>query len=341
MTYEIYFLSLFLLNFFLIFKFKYFTEKLNIYDYPNHRKIHLKPTPLFGGTIIFSNILIFFILLLLLGEPETHGLFGIFSNKQYFATLLTFNLFFFLGLYDDKYPLSSNKKLVFQFLILFFLVYYDPSLPVKKLDFLFIDDLNLNRSSTFFTVICFLFLINIMNMFDGINLQSSIVYFFIILFLLINNSYNIFLYTLLISLIFFSYLNFQGKTFLGDSGSLILALSVGYIFLKDYNLLNVTYLENFICFILFPALDALRLFLARIIKGKHIFTPDKRHIHHLLVSAIGYNKTIITILIIYTFIFILTYTSILPPYLNLYFVTILYFIFFIYLESRVKRKVSK
>ena len=58
-----------------------------------------------------------------------------------------------------------------------------------------------------------------------------------ILFLLFLNIMFFFFYSLLvnilvITLICFSYLNFKNKTFLGDSGSLLLAFIISYFFIK-------------------------------------------------------------------------------------------------------------
>ena len=79
-------------------------------------------------------------------------------------------------------------------------------------------------------------------MFDGINLQSSLYSLFIF--------FNIMFYTnsllvniLVITLICFSYLNFKNKTFLGDSGSLLLAFVISYFFINLYNLNYITYAD--------------------------------------------------------------------------------------------------
>ena len=57
--------NLILLNIFLISIFFFFLNPIakifNLYDFPENRKIHEKPTPLVGGLIIYSIILINFL----------------------------------------------------------------------------------------------------------------------------------------------------------------------------------------------------------------------------------------------------------------------------------------
>lgn len=335
MKYLIFFVILITINTILIYNYKFISKLINIYDYPNFRKIHSTPTPLIGGVIIFINIIFFFIYFEIFSSSILHLLIEIHSFKHLYLTLTIYSSLFFLGLYDDKYPIAPNKKLAFQLIFIGFFIYFDQSLAIKNLDIFFIENVSLNRISLVFTLICVIFFLNIMNMFDGINLQSSIIYFFLLLFLIIHSNYEIFLSVVLISLIFFSCLNYKGKIFLGDSGSYLLALSIAHIFLKDYNnYLGTINLENFLCFLIFPAFDSLRLFINRIVKGKNIFSPDKKHLHHLLLFLIGYRKTILLIFIIYLGIFSLTNLNLFEPYINFLIISILYFLIFIYINYK-------
>ena len=42
-----------------------------------------------------------------------------------------------------------------------------------------------------------------------------------------------------------------------------------------------------------PGLDLIRLFFERIKKGKHPFSSDARHFHHLLLKKYNKNKTLL------------------------------------------------
>ena len=82
--------------------------------------------------------------------------------------------FFLIGIYDDKYNLSANKKLFLNFFIILFIILLDDSLVIKKLNFSFFDNpIYLKSFSHLFTVLCILLFLNALNMFDGINLQAA------------------------------------------------------------------------------------------------------------------------------------------------------------------------
>ena len=96
---------------------------------------------------------------------------------------------------------------------------------------------------------------------------------------------------ILISLLFFLYLNHFNKAFLGDSGSILLAFLFSYFFIKFYNQINLIKTDQIVLFMLIPGLDLMRLFITRIYKGKLPFSPDRNHLHHILQSK---NNLIIT-----------------------------------------------
>ena len=51
---------LIVINLVIILNYKYLTNKINVLDFPNEkRKIHSNPTPIFGGIIVFINIIFF------------------------------------------------------------------------------------------------------------------------------------------------------------------------------------------------------------------------------------------------------------------------------------------
>jgi len=129
-------------------------------------------------------------------------------------------------------------------------------------------------------------------MFDGINLQSSFYSLIIFLVLLIFYIDSLFIKILLIFFIFYSYLNYKNKTFLGDSGSLLTAFIIGYLFIKLYNLKQIQYADEIFIFMMIPGLDMIRLFFKRILLNKNPFKPDRLHLHHLLISKFSNKKTI-------------------------------------------------
>ena len=155
-------------------------------------------------------------------------------------------------------------------------------------------------------------------MFDGINLQSGlyIIFFLIILFFKLN--YNIIFLQLTIILLFFLYLNYTSKIFMGESGINFLGFFLSYFSIFSYNNKIINYVDEVFLIMCIPGLDLLRLSITRLISGKHPFTADKNHIHHKLLNK--YNQKM-TILILMTLV-------VLPYLLFLFFNNLLLSIFF-------------
>ena len=89
-------------------------------------------------------------------------------------------------------------------------------------------------------------------MFDGINLQVGTYCIIIFIYFALNNIALSMSLVMIIALLFFLYLNFKNKIFLGDSGSLLLAYIIGYIFVKYYNLGLVEDIETIFIMMMIP-----------------------------------------------------------------------------------------
>ena len=74
---------------------------------------------------------------------------------------------------------------------------------------------------------------------------------------------------------------------------------------------------------LFPGLDLLRLSIVRILNNKHPFSPDRLHIHHLLLEKFKYNKTILIIFLLLLLIGVLSF-NLLYNYLYIIIFTFIY-----------------
>lgn len=321
-----------LLFFFILYKnINLITEKLNLIDYPDKkRKLHKKKTPLIGGLIIF----LCFVYLIIIDQ-----LFSINSN---FILKLIFILspIFIIGLLDDIHNFSpTNKTISLSLLILLFL-YFDKQFLLKELyfdDFKKIYLLN-DLFSYFITTFCLLLLINAFNMTDGINGLAHSIFFLwlIILIILFNLNITFYFFALIIFLSFL--LNYQGKYFLGNSGSLFLSSFIGlitiYLYNSNLNFRNLINVEKIILIFLIPGLDMLRLFILRISNNKSPFSGDINHFHHYLVRNFYLHKAIILylFLILWPFIFIKFYK------VKYFFIFLIQAIIFFFLVSYFKNK---
>ena len=201
---------------------------LSVYDLPdNSRKLHAKKVPLTGGILIFLNLILLKIYLFF--DIESIKELSVFENSfDFFIFSIGVILIFLLGFFDDKHQISANLKFIILTIISTSVIFYSNSLIIDKIEVSFLNNV-FELSSTvsvFWTVICFLLFLNALNMFDGINYQVALYSIFISIFFILNNYFiNLFL-LLLISLIFFAYLNHKNKAFLGDSGSYLLAFFI-------------------------------------------------------------------------------------------------------------------
>jgi UDP-GlcNAc:undecaprenyl-phosphate GlcNAc-1-phosphate transferase len=321
-----------LLFFFILYKnINLITEKLNLIDYPDKkRKLHKKKTPLIGGLIIF----LCFVYLIVIDQ-----LFNI-NSDFIFKIIFILSPIFIIGLLDDIHNFSpTNKTISLSLLILLFL-YFDKQFLLKELyfdDFKKIYLLN-DLFSYFITTFCLLLLINAFNMTDGVNgLAHSILFLWlIILIILFNLNITFYFFALIIFLSFI--LNYQGKYFLGNSGSLFLSSFIGlltiYLYNSNLNFRNLINVEKIILIFLIPGLDMLRLFILRISNNKSPFSGDVNHFHHYLVKNFYLHKAIILylFLILWPFIFIQFYK------VKYFFIFLIQAIIFFFLVSYFKNK---
>jgi UDP-GlcNAc:undecaprenyl-phosphate GlcNAc-1-phosphate transferase len=295
--------SISLLIFFILYKnINLITEKLNLFDYPDKKmKLHKKKTSLIGGLMIFLCLLYLIIV---------DHLFAV--NENYIFKLTTILIpIFIVGLLDDMHNFSPVNKLILKsFLILFFL-YFNKEFLLKELYF---DDFKktylLNDFFSYFiTILCLLLLINAFNMSDGINglaLSISISWLMILIALF---DLNITFYFIAL-IIFLSFIfNYQGKFFLGNSGSLLVSCFIGLLSVYLYNFKSSISVEKIILLFLIPGLDMLRLFILRISNNKSPFSADTNHFHHYLIRNFCLHIVIIIylLLMLWPFIFIQFY----------------------------------
>ena len=278
-------------NFLLVINYSKISKLINIYDAPDFkRKIHKYKTPLYGGLIFFLNIILYLFLL------TTNFIFieNIFFNNEnefIFFILIGFILFV-IGLYDDKKQLTPNIKLFSVFFCIMSLTLFNEEILISELHFSFINKvIQLGDFSYFFTVLCFLLFINACNMFDGINLQSSTFFLVCVLFQYLIAGTNNFILFIILPLISIIVLNSRGKIFIGDGGIYLFSFIIGYLFIKLYNHRVIINSDTIFLIMMIPGYDLLRLFLERICKKKHPFSPDKFHVHHLIYNKFGYFKT--------------------------------------------------
>lgn len=90
---------------------------------------------------------------------------------------------------------------------------------------------------------------------------------------------------------------------MGDSGSLMIGLISAILVIKFINIasdpVSIVPLSSAVAIgfsiLIVPLLDTLRVFAIRIFNGRSPFTPDRNHIHHLLLNR-GFGQAAVTII---------------------------------------------
>ena len=123
---------------------------------------------------------------------------------------------------------------------------------------------------------------NAFNMLDGINLQVGIYTVAVLILFLIKIGFSYDLIIIILSMLTYLFLNYKGKTFLGDSGTYFISYIISIIFIKSYNSDKLFLCDEIFMIMILPGLELIRLFLIRGIKKKNPLMPDRQHVHHLL-----------------------------------------------------------
>lgn len=292
---EIYLLGIFLINlmttFLLIPRIRNTTLKLGYTDTPDARSSHQNTVPTFGGIAFYISL----ILTLFMLQKE-------YDNAIIITLLVSISILFFTGFKDDLRNSSPKAKLFGQLLAVSLLMLHSEFYISSLHGFLGIHEMPPIIGIPF-SVFLFISIINAYNLIDGIDGLASIVGIvaassFAVLF------YNLDLYfytgicVALISMLFaFLRFNFstKKKIFMGDTGSLTIGFVLGILGMRlmtlDFETVSLIGIPRsgipllFLTILIVPTFDVSRVIFIRLIKKLSISTPDRNHIHHLLIDS--------------------------------------------------------
>ena len=290
---------------------------LGIFDFPdNVRKYHSMPTPLIGGLIIFINFCLSALYIFFFETSLVYEYFNSLSNFYFF--IFFSSIIFFIGIFDDKYEVPAIFKLFLVAIVVILTIYSNENFRIIDIRLSFFSNyLNLDQFALAFTLVCYLLFMNALNMFDGVNLQSGTYLLFLSIFLISFSIMTLFSLTLLISIIFFVILNFKGKIFMGDSGTLFISFIFSCFIISEYNYNNLINADRIFLLMAIPGFDLIRLFILRISNGQSPFSADRNHLHHYLSA---YHTNITSIIVINSMVIV---PYILSIYLNNNFIPII------------------
>lgn len=258
-----------------------------IYDIPDERKIHQAPIPALGGLGIFAGFL--FAVLLIANFQDSRTL------QFYLAAAV---VIFYMGLKDDIIIISPVKKFIGQVLAAFIVIYYGDLKIESMQGFLGIYTLP-ESFSLLFTYLTAIVVMNSFNLIDGVDglagsmgMLSTAV--FGAYFVLTGHMPEAILaFSMAGAVLAFLIFNFQpARIFMGDTGSLLIGLVNAVLVVKFINVaMDPTHAFTIPAapalgfgILMIPLLDTLRVFSIRMVNRRSPFSPDRNHIHHLLLD---------------------------------------------------------
>ena len=205
-----------------------------------------------------------------------------------------------LGFIDDKFNLNPIIKIFFITISCYTTF---NGLNITSLgNYSFFGNLYLGKFSIIFSILCILFLTNSFNYNDGIDGLTIFTFWtssLMIIAISNNNEINSLLFFINIVLLVLFLFNLSifnlPKTFLGDTGSLLLGFfySLLMIYLNKYHKVDAILLAWTVTYLVYEFIST-NIF--RIIKKKNLVQAGKDHMHYALLST--FNSKYITFIII-------------------------------------------
>jgi len=249
-------------------------------DHPTDRKVHKVSTPLAGGLVLFPVTLIGF-------------LFSYPTNPNLIYFIIATTGIFAVGLWDDLKGIHFSTKFIAQIATALLVVRSGILFDLDKV--YFFQGMGLQAGyilSSVVTVVWIVGITNAVNLIDGVDgLAAGLslnAFAGIGALSLVSGSLNPAVHCIIMVggiLGFLRYNIFPARTFLGDSGSLLLGftLAVSSI-MQSAKTSTFLVLVIPVLFLAIPTLDTSLAFSRRAFSRKNPFRADREHLHHYLLD---------------------------------------------------------
>lgn len=349
------FLGVFLLTILLLPRIRNISFKFGFIAEPDQRSSHKNIVPTFGGVAFYIALI-----LVLFFTQKT-------DNDGVIITIIaSMSIMFFTGLKDDFHNISPKSKSLGQVISVGLLMFHSEFRIDSLYGFLGVYEMH-PVISVVFSIFLLIGLINAYNLIDGIDGMASITG------IVVSTSFGLLFYSLglyfylgicvaLISMLFaFLRYNFSSnkKIFMGDTGSLLIGLVIGILAMKllsiGFNTVSSIAISRseipmlILGILIIPAFDISRVIFIRISNKLPVFSPDRNHIHHILVDAgLSHKKASVTVglvnsLIICSVYFTIKYFGVLASILVLFLllIALIYVLFILNKRFQAKKKKVK
>lgn len=277
-------------------------HRMRLYDGHNIRKVHKRSIPRIGGVAIFlSTMAIVGMVLFISNSRELEEI-----RTQTLALLGTGIFIFLTGLWDDVRGLRARYKLTAQ--VAAALVLALAGVRIGVIDIPGIYTLHLGLLSFPLTILWIVGITNAMNLIDGLDGLaagiSAITCGTIAVFSILGGQTMMAVVTLALlgSLCGFLIFNFNpARIFMGDSGSMFLGFVLAGVSVTcSVKSKTVVGLALVMLALGVPIFDMAFAILRRYLQGRRIMSPDKSHLHHILLELGLRQKHIVICMYIVT-----------------------------------------
>lgn len=294
--------------------------RFDLVDRPDGRKRHEMPTPVIGGIAIFIGLMAAAVLMgnVFIGHREI---------------FLGMGLLLVMGVFDDKHSVHPVIKLLIQVAAALIMVLWG-DVRLENLGNLFgYGDVKLGRWSVPLTVFAVVGVINAINMIDGADgLAGGVALIALLILFAFKFSYSEIYGGGLMALAFgvAAFMMFNMRTpwrtradvFLGDAGSMTLGFALAWSSIDLAEMHRVISPITAVWILAVPLLDTVTLMIRRIFKGRSPLSPDREHLHHILMRA-GYShaqsvRIILLLSLLLSLIGVTAYFAGVPEYVMFY-----------------------
>jgi UDP-GlcNAc:undecaprenyl-phosphate/decaprenyl-phosphate GlcNAc-1-phosphate transferase len=269
----------------------FITVHRGLFDIPdNIRKIHGTQIPSLGGIGIFAGYMIAS---------------AFFMYLEWYYVVAASVILFFTGIYDDIMNMRPSKKFVSQIIASAIIVFLADVRITSLYGIGGIGELPYPVSAAL-TLFCGTFFINVFNFMDGIDglaCALAILYTCITAVLFAGmgdeNLAGISLSIMGATIGLLYYNIAPARIYMGDTGSMMLGLTIFTLVVSCVNLYNtgqnthpITFIHStqsifliLLSLLFLPVYDAIRVFFLRIASGVSPLLADRKHIHYVLLDA--------------------------------------------------------
>jgi len=256
---------------------------------PNYRTLHESPTPT-GGGIVFAVVFIACLIFLWWSNKLSNDLFFVFGVGGSIAV--------FFGLLDDIFEIKIRQKLIGQFLLSFWVLFWFEGGPLANIDWI------PSSIAALITLLFLVWVINAYNFMDGIDGMAVSGAMFasgsiVLVMLLTSGSSMILILSVLLLACSSAFMFFNwspASIFMGDAGSLFLGYIFGAQIIYTTMLNEVSIYTWLIIFSYFIA-DTTATQIARLVLSKNWRKPHRSHAYQN-IARIYNNHLRVTLSII-------------------------------------------